>query len=380
MRILHTIYDDVRNPWCGGGGALRVKRVNEYLSSSNQITVLTGNFPGAQNETIQGVEYRRVGCKSSYLLSRVSFAMLIPFHMKRFKSDIVINDCSFFAPCFADLYTERPVVNVIHHLMGGHAFRIYTLFGFLPFVFERIFLRISKNVITSAKSIREDIYERYPGKRIINIANGISDVLFHLEPEEEDFILFLGRIDVYMKGLDILLESFSRIRNKAVSLKIAGSGKKADVKRLVKLISDNGLEERVKFLGRVSETDKLELLRTCLFLVMPSRFEGWGITALEANAAGKPVLGTKINGMSEAVVDRKTAILIPPEDIEQLKETIDYLINNDDVRAKLGGEGRAWVKQYSWDSIAKQQYNFYESMLESENEKEIRCSGLISSG
>lgn len=379
MRIVHIIYDDTKNPWCGGGGALRVLKVNEYLGKENNIVVLTGNYPGATDEKIGNVQYRRIGIKSSYLLSRISFTLLIPLYMHKLKHDIIINDFSFFAPCFVDIYSRGPVVNVIHHLMGKHSFKVHPLIGVFSFINEKIFLKTAKNVITSAKSVKDDIQSRYPQKRVINIFNSISDSLFDLDPEDYNFILFLGRIDIYMKGLDILLESFSQIRNKNVFLKIAGSGKKGDMRKLKKMIRDYRLEERIELLGRVSERDKFELLRTCLFLVMPSRFEGWGITAVEANAAGKPVLGTKINGMSEAVVDGKTAILISPEDIKQLTKTIDYLVDNDDVRTELGKKGRAWVEQYSWDSIAKLQYNFYESILQAEEEKGTKCSNLISS-
>lgn len=363
MKILHIIYDDIKNPWCGGGGALRALKVNEYLAHDNQFTVLTGNFPGAQNKNINGVSYIRIGFKFSYLLSRISFALFIPFYMKKFKSDIVINDCSFFAPCFADLYTKRPCVNIIHHLMGKHSFRLYSLLGLFSFTVEKIFLKTIKNVLTPSKSIKDEIQSKHVGKIVTNIANGVSNALFSLKPEEKKFILFLGRIDIYMKGLDILLESFSRIKNQNVFLKIAGSGKKGDVKKIIKLIRDFKLEDRVEFLGRVSEKDKFELLRTCLFLVMPSRFEGWGITAIESNAASKPVLGTNIKGLSEAVVNNKTALLIEPENIEKLTSSIDFLFENSDIRASLGKEGRIRAQKFSWKSISKQQLEFYESVL-----------------
>lgn len=363
MKILHIIYDDVKNSWCGGGGALRALEINERLARHNELTVLTGNFPGARNENINGVQYFRIGSRASYLLSRITFTLLIVFHIRKFNVDIVINDCSYFAPCFAALYTKRPCVNIIHHLMGNHSFKIYFLLGFFPFIVEKIFLKTSENILTPSKSIKDDIWNRYHPKNIKNIANGVSSMLFNLKPEEKNFILFLGRIDIYMKGLDTLLESFSLIRNRNISLKIAGSGKKGDMRKVTKLICDLKLEKRVEFFGRVSEKMKQELLRTCLFLVMPSRFEGWGITAIEANAAGKPVIGTTIRGLSEAVVSNKTALLVEPENIERLTSTIDYLIENDDIRVDLGKEGRIWAQGFSWKSVSNKQFAFYKSVL-----------------
>jgi glycosyltransferase involved in cell wall biosynthesis len=362
LKILDIIYDDIKNPWCGGGGALRVCKVNEWLARHHDITVLTGNFPGARDEVIDGVRYRRIGTSASYVLSRISFSLLVPFYVARFKGDLVVNECSFFAPSLADLYTERPVVNVIHHLMGRHAFRIYPVLGWFPFLSEQAILRTAKSVITSAKSVRDEIEQRDAAKRVRNIPNGVSEEFFALDPEEKPFILSLGRIDIYMKGLDLLLEAFSRIRNPSVALKIAGAGKPGDMKRLTELIKGHNLDNRVEYLGRVEEREKLELLRTCLFLAMPSRFEGWGITAVEANAAGKAVLGTKIRCLTEAVENDQTALLIEPESIDQLSSAMDFLIENEDERRRLGRQGREWAKQFSWEVISRNQLAFYESI------------------
>ena len=364
MKILDIIYDDINNPWCGGGGALRVYKVNERLARHHHITVLTGNFPGARDEIIDGVRYRRIGTSASYVLSRISFSLRVPLHISRFRGDVVVNECSFFAPSFADLYTKRPVVNVIHHLMDRHAFKIYPVIGFFPFLSEKAILKTARNVITSAKSIREEIEKRYADKRVKNIPNGVSEEFFALDPEEKPFILFLGRIDIYMKGLDLLLEAFSRIRSASVSLKIAGAGKQGDMRSLTELIKGLHLENRVEYLGRVEEQVKLELLRTCLFLVMPSRFEGWGITAVEANAAGKAVLGTRVSGLTEAVDDDQTALLIDPERVDQLLSAMDLLVEREDERRRLGRQGREWARKFSWESIAEEQLAFYQTLLE----------------
>jgi glycogen(starch) synthase len=363
LKILDIIYDDLKNPWCGGGGALRVYKVNERLAPHHDITVLTGHFPGAQEEEIHGPCYKRVGTKASYVLSRLSFALLVPFYIARFRGDIVVNECSFFAPSFADLYTNRPVVNVIHHLMDRHAFKIHPVVGFFPYLSEKGILKVAKNVITSAKSIRDEIERLYTDKRVTNIPNGVSEEFFALRPEEKPFILSLGRIDIYMKGLDLLLEAFSRVRSPSVSLKIAGAGKPGDIKRINELIRRLDLENRVEYLGRVRETEKLELLRTCLFLAMPSRFEGWGITAVEANAAGKAVLGTQIKGLTEAVENEQTALLIEPERIDQLVSAMDFLVENEDERRRLGRQGREWARRFSWESIAEEQFAFYQTVL-----------------
>lgn len=362
MKILHFTYDDTKNPWCGGGGAYRVKIVNEYLGLTNRITVVTGNYPGAKDETVQSVTYRHIGLRSPYLLSRISFTILAPFYVKE-PYDLLVNDFSAYSPFFADLRTKKPVIDIVHHLVQKHAARIYPIVGYLPFLFEKLLLKTTHNIITPSQAIREKIKGSYANKNVIDIPNGVSEELFRLVPEERDFILFLGRIDAYMKGLDILIEAFSKIHNRGVSLKIAGSGKERDARRIRSLIGEYGLEGRMELLGRVSEREKLELLKNCLFLVMPSRFEGWGITAVEANAACKPVLATAIPGLSEAVLDRKTAVLVQPEDADSLSAGIDFLVEDGHMRRSLGEAGREWARKFSWKAIAARQLDFYRAVL-----------------
>lgn len=364
MKILHIIYDDIGNPWCGGGGALRVLKVNECLAEDNDITVITGNYPHAKNEAINNVRFIRIGNQSSYLLSRLSFSLCTPYFVNRIESDIVVNECSYFSPCFADIITKRPVINVIHHLIGKHSFRLYPLIGLYPFLVEKMFLKTIKNLITSAEQIRYDIQRTVRLEESASIANGVAEEWYDLTPEEKPFILFLGRIDIYMKGLDILIEAFSGVdKNRDIILKIAGGGKSREVLRLKNLIELSGKKNRIEYLGKVSEEEKKELMRTCQFLVMPSRFEGWGITALEANTAGKPVLGTRIKGLSEAVIDNETAILVAPGNPDKVTMALKQLLDDDEFRARLGKQGRQWAKKNSWRAVAAKQYKFYESVL-----------------
>ena len=362
MKILHVIYDDIKNPWCGGGGAVRAATMNEYIASKHDVTVISGNFPGALNETINGVKYVRIGLNKSYLLSRMSFSFILPFIFNKFSSDIVINDCSYFAPCFADIYTKRPCISIIHNLMGKHSFKIYSVIGVIPYLFEKILFYISKNIITPSNYTRKTLLKRYSLKNIVNIPNGISRKYFELLSDEKGYILFLGRVDIYMKGIDILIEAFNKVQDKHTKLVIVGDGKNSDVKTLRSMILKRNLQERIILVGRVHEEKKLELLRSCLFTVLPSRFEGWGIAAVEANASGKALLGSNIDGLKEAVINKKTAILVVPENAEALHEAMELLLHDVELRKSLGREGRLWAHDFAWDLLAEQQLVFYKSV------------------
>ena len=104
-------------------------------------------------------------------------------------------------------------------------------------------------------------------------------------------------------------------------------------------------------------------MRTCKVFVMPSRFEGWGISGMEANATGKPVLGTRIKGLSEAMVHDLTAILVEPDNPDELAQGLTRLLHNPGLRMYLGEQGRQWAKKKSWLDVAEKQYHFYKNVL-----------------
>jgi len=366
VKILHIIYDDVKNPWCGGGGAVRAWEINRRLSSNHKITVLTGNYPVAKDEVSDNVTFHRVGLKKSYLASRISFTGMLPFVFRDYDYDLVVNDFSVFSPCFANRYTRKPVITVFHHYLGTHTLRKFPVVGILPFFFERVIIRSSRFFITVSDGTYRKIQPMLDKEvRVETIPNGVSRELFNVQSEEGEYILFLGRIDIYMKGLDVLFQAFQKQKPSTFKCRlcIAGSGKKKDVRRLKEEIHRLRLSDRVEYLGEVNDAEKMELLRKSLFVVMPSRFEGWGIVAVEAAAAGKAVLGTKIPGLSEAVQDGKTGILVPPENADKLAEGIELLAGDSEKRKSMGRAGKEWARQFDWDFLAARQEEFYKEAV-----------------
>jgi glycosyltransferase involved in cell wall biosynthesis len=364
MRILHFIYDDPENKWCAGGGAIRALEINKRIAEENEIRVFTGNFPGSENKENGNLKIKRIGISKSYLLSRMSYSILAPFYLMRYKSDIIVNDFSVFSPLFCELFTRKTVINSFYHFVGKHAFKKYSVFGIIPYLAEKILLKISRNFITISPSVTEILKGRLKKERNIRcIYTGISDNIFDPDCPEGTYIAYLGRIDIYMKGIDILLNAFTEIEKKDVKLKIAGIGKEKDIKAIRSMISDLNIEERVEFLGSLNEEEKRDFITNSMFFVMPSRFEGWGIVAIEAQACGKAVIGTDIPGLRDAVKDEETGILVEPENISALKEAINILISDENKRMALGKNGLEWAKNFKWDNIASDQQKFYTEVL-----------------
>jgi len=221
-------------------------------------------------------------------------------------------------------------------------------------------LTVSESV---AATIRREV------KRPVSIAtvhNGVDESLIDLRTQEDPYLLFLGRHEPHMKGLDLLIEGFAPVskRHRKLSLVVAGFGGSSVTQSLVRRAHLNG---QVDVRGAISESEKRELLRRCLAVVMPSRYEGWGIVAIEAAACGKPVIGQRVTGLVDSVRDGETGILVPYEDVDALAAAINRIVEDDELRHRMGAAGRKWARNFSWDEAARQQEEFYCKVLEAES-------------
>jgi glycosyltransferase involved in cell wall biosynthesis len=359
MRILQTIYDDIRNPWWGGGGAVRVFEISRRLARRHEITVVTGNFPGAvSEEEIEGVRYIRVGYPNNRWVSRLSFTVMANRWVRKANVDLWVNHFSAFSPV---MIQKDPVILVFYHVVGRHALKKYPLIGIASWVAEEYTLRSHHHILTIAPSVEALIREKLDNREadIRCIFTGIDSSCFTTVPAEQNYILYLGRYDLYMKGIDTLLSAFSDVvkRCPAIRLKMAGRGK--DLVQVKQIVHHLRLTDRVDLLGPISDEEKHRLLAGALMVCMPSRFEGWGIVAIEAGAAGKPVIGTTIPGLSDAIRDGETGLLVPPNSSKALSETILRLLDDPAERHRLGTNGRNYARNFDWDRIAEEEETYY---------------------
>jgi len=349
VKILHLTYDDVSNPWLGGGGAVRTFEVYRRLASRHEVTVITGSFPGARDQSIEGIQYRRVGYGSrGYFLSRITYALAASRLVRKLDYDIVVEDFSAFSPCLSPLHTDKPAVAVLHNLYEGHTVRKYSLLGIVPYFSEKRGLKLYEKFIVVSPSLQQRLLQLGEESRnVVFIPNAVDDSLFRVEGKAGNCILFLGRIEKYQKGLDTLLTAFREVADKmpGTEMVIAGGGK--DERWLMQELADVHSETAVRYVGPVFGEAKTELLSCCLFVCMPSRFEGWPLVAMEAAACGKPVVGTKVPGLWDAVKDGETGLLVESEDVTGLARAMLTLLVDGRLRDRLGDNARKWARSFS---------------------------------
>jgi glycosyltransferase involved in cell wall biosynthesis len=365
MKIAVYCYDHTGNPRCGGGGAYRTQIIHTLLSKKHTISMYFGYYRGATSVVDKNASVRFLGFGTRYLVSRISYSICATIHSLFSKNDVTVVEFSAFSPVLTFLFRPRKTVVQVHHLIGKEPLRKYSIFGIFPIAAEFLFLHFSRYVITSADSVAQYISKTYPRITAKATYNGIDQSIYSTEPIDNKFILTLGRLDIYMKGLDILLDSFDLIASSFPEYKLvlAGRGNEKDIDKISKRIERSPHKDRILLRINITLREKMELLHSATFGCMPSRFEGWNIVAIETAASSKATLGTDIMGLKDTIKNGETGLLVPPENVTALAEGMRQLLSDKKLRTILGQNGYRWAETFSWDTIAHNQEQFYIDIL-----------------
>ena len=357
--IIFSNYDSLDNPYYAGGGALAIHSVARRLASRYNVTVLTGKYPGSKNEIKDSVKYRRVGISIGQpQIDQLLYQIVLPFYVVTQSFDIWFESFTPpFSTAFLPWFTKKPVVGVTHLLGGKEMSKKYHL----PFHWvETLGLRQYKNIVVLSEFLAQQIRESKTNAKVSVIPNGLDSGIFERTiDKKEEYILFLGRIDVFHKGLDVLLDAYKEIADLVkYKLFLAGSGALKEVDVIKKKIKKLELEDKVLLLGKVDDKKKFHLLEHAIVTIIPSRVEGFAIVALEAMASKSPLVISKIPGLDW--IPNECAIRAKTFDAESFAEAIMNLVENPDLRESMGEAGYRVVQQYNWDNVA----NLYGTLIE----------------
>ncbi|MBA3969027.1 MAG: glycosyltransferase family 4 protein [Gemmatimonadetes bacterium] len=367
LRVLHCIYDDPGNPWVAGGGAVRVRELYRRLQGDVEVTVASGNFPGARNETIQGVRYVRLGTPISYALSRWTYARRASHMLRTAPYDVAVFDFSVYTPL--SLPRKRPLVLTVHHVTGPTArARWGHVIGSAVAGAERRTIRQARWITATSLATLEALRPlARKDAEITLVTAGVPDELFELCRREEDFLLFFGRMDWFQKGLDTLLEAFRLLveMHPGIRLVLAGRGK--DAERVERRSRELGIAHNVQLVGSVSDEERRRLFATARVLLMPSRFEGFGMVAAEAMAAGVPVVAAAAGSLPEVVDAPHGGVLVPPGDAAAFADAVNKLLHDSGRRASLSFSARRSAQRFRWDAVAREHYAVLRRAAEQQN-------------
>lgn len=186
------------------------------------------------------------------------------------------------------------------------------------------------------------IYNSVDAKRINSI---ISTVNLELEkmklsiPPGIPVIGVISRLRIE-KGIGFLIDAFRKLINERTPAHLLLVGTGPDELILRKQVSNNLLNSNITFFGEAEWERAMQLAAIMDIVVVPSRFEGFGLSAAEAMAAGKPVVASDVFGLKEVVIQKETGLLFQVENTEMLKDQLKVLCKDQDLRNKLGYYGQ----------------------------------------
>ncbi len=234
MKILQIIYESFGSPYGFGGAGMRAYEIFRRLKDRHDITFLCMNYPGAEDGEIEGLKHHFAGIESdNFTRSVFAYTLNAGKYVRKTGDDfdIIIENFLPATPFFSRYLTKTPVILQIQDFWGRHVFKRYPFrFGLPMFLTEKFYPKLYPQIIFVSDVTRERFHL---AANNITIPNGIDERLLQADDENDNSILFLSSVDLYKKGLDLLLEAFSRIspvyRN--VTLSIAGTGRDFDILR-----------------------------------------------------------------------------------------------------------------------------------------------------
>jgi glycosyltransferase involved in cell wall biosynthesis len=158
-------------------------------------------------------------------------------------------------------------------------------------------------------------------------------------------VVIPGRL-VHEKGHADFLQALALLRTQGRQLSVTLAGHGPIRTTLERQIGQLGLDGCVSITGSLAHAQLLDVVQAADLVVVPSRFEGFGLTALEAMALGRPVLATTTGGLPEVIEHGASGWLVPPQDPAQLAQAIGQLMDDAPLRQRLGAAGRTRAQQH----------------------------------
>ncbi|MDD2807006.1 MAG: glycosyltransferase family 4 protein [Patescibacteria group bacterium] len=356
-----------------GGAELAVKEITDRLRDID-FDLLTVNLDGKQQpvEEIGNITVYRLGLgkKAKYFFPYSAYNKAVELHQKNNYDvtwAIMANQGGIAAYRFKKHF---PDVKYILTLQEGDSLkRIWSRTFFMRSLYKKIYG--SADFIQPISSFLKYRAEKYGYQGNIKIVpNGVDLAKFQDEfsdVERNEFRSKLGILAtdkvvittsrlVYKNGIDNLIRA---MRNVSAKLLICGDGG-LEIK-LKSLAQEIGVKDKILFLGHIDQTDLPKYLRSADVYARPSRSEGLGSAFLEAMAAGLPVIGTKVGGIPDFLIDGSNGLFCEVDNPSDLANKINLLLTDSALRQRLIEAGRAIVfKNYDWQQITDQMKEIFE--------------------
>lgn len=375
----------------GGAGTYISNLTPELVRLGHELHIIMPGFSGAGTELLQErLCVHRLPVINKTLLAAPSFWYSLRKHFPDLQKktggyDIVhINGPCDFSLCRSCVRCPR--VLTIHHLVRFSIQSIGASFvdriknpgaeyGILGPYLEKLSIKRADYIIAVSQFTKQAILNCYhlPESKISVVPHGANPEDFSFSESEKiplkkrlgidsrPVLLFVGRLEP-RKGIDILLKAAAEaLKQINFKLIITGAGDRHKYERMSQSL---GIADNVVFTGYLSDKDLRLLYSICTLFIFPSRMEGFGIAPLEAMAAGKPVLATKVGALPELIETERNGVLVSADDASQLAQEILKLLGDRERIKTMGENNLKKVRDiYTWPGAAHKMETIYKELL-----------------
>lgn len=365
LQVNKLYYPDI------GGIERTVQHIAEGLKEKVEMSVLVCKPKGrGVKEQVNGVEVQRCGSFGMLFSMPISFSFFLELRSKSREQDILQFHAPFPLGDLACLFSGyRGKIVLYWHSDVVKQKKLMILYR--P-IMER-FLKRTDAIIVGADGVMKGSSYLKPYKdKCVTIPFAVNQKIEQMgkkymeqaQPNMEKYVrfLFVGRL-VYYKGVDVLIEAFETVEN--AELTIIGCGDRE--KDLKAYIDEQGMSDRVHFLGKVEEELLYSEFSKCDVFVLPSiaKSEAFGLVQLEAMAYGKPVINTNLpSGVPEVSINGITGLTVEPGNKLELSNAMQWLVEHPRERCEMGNAARKRLdSNYTMDVMMNRMMELYGRLL-----------------
>jgi len=349
----------------------------------NQVEVLVSVSEASELKNYDAFDtiqpYRVHRFKKSCVLSSFIPIVKTLIHIARFKPDILILGHVISMHGFGALIAKKvlgiPYIVLSHGGDLGHL----AVEGIDRWATHKILMNASLILANSAYTKQLIKKRGYNNERIFVLNPGVNTRLFNPEVncdalrekydlKNKKVLLTTARL-VAKKNIERVLKALNQVTAQIPNIHYLVIGDGEERARLEELKDGLGLRSHVCFLGDIKNSQLPAFYVAADLFILPSceisgDIETFGISFIEAGACSKPVIGGRSGGISDAVIDGKTGLLVDPHNISEISETITRLLTNKELALKLGLNGRRRVEEeFDWSKVGERLENYLKQVL-----------------
>lgn len=363
-------------PNCAGIGYYVYNLSKKLVERGHTVTILTrGSWNRSRiNEKMDGI-----------YVYKIRFVPLYPFHV-RLHGIFLNKQFRLLEPNFDVIHVHSPLIPVVHTTLptvltehgtvkgGIDNSRLIDTQSIVIKLFSKEFISLdiktiknSDEITVVSNSCANELQEIYKiDRKIVVVGNGVDTNFFVIGKRKDvkkPYILYTGRLDS-RKGLVDLIKSAKYVCREYADIKFILTGKGPIKNYLERKINELGLKNNFYFAGFVDRSTLLEYYQNSTIYVLPSYYEGLPTTLLESMSCGIPSIATDVEGSSELIEDGENGLLVPPGDPKRLAEAILRLLDDEELRERLGDNARKHiVNNYDWEIITNKIEEIYKDAI-----------------